>query len=134
MSMTRKEFFRQGILSLGKTALDLADTLKDSSGPAATDQLLACQPLPEPDMDKVASPDNGCCLARSCGCFICIERCEIEAIAMVPGVGIKIDEARCTGCGTCEYVCPVVPRAVRLQPRRKETPSICRDTNLTKEE
>jgi ferredoxin len=41
---------------------------------------------------------------------------------MVMGVGIRIDETRCTGCGTCEYVCPVFPKGVRLQPRNEPEP------------
>jgi ferredoxin len=121
MTLTRKDFFRQAFLSLGKTAVECADTLQGRFDPAPEDlPEEACQPQPEPDQDNAASADNGSCLARSCGCFSCIERCEPGAITMLPGVGIRIDEARCTGCGTCEYVCPVVPKAVRLQPRRPD--------------
>jgi len=118
MTMTRKEFFREAFLSLGKTAVEVSDTLQGSSVPVPEDlPEEEFPPQPEPDQDKVASADNGCCLARSCGCFSCSERCLPGAITMLPGVGIRIDEALCTGCGTCEHVCPVSPKAVRLQPR-----------------
>lgn len=117
MSITRKEFFRQGFLSLGKTALELADTLKGepASPPMALPEM--DQPAVKADMAKVAIPDNERCLARSCGCFACVERCEPQAIMVVPGEGIRIDATRCNGCGSCEYVCPVSPKAVRLAPR-----------------
>jgi ferredoxin len=116
MSITRKEFFRQGFMSLGKTALDLADTLK---GGKLAEVSAAEEPSPpsEPRPDMAAEPFNERCLARSCGCFACAEKCEPQAIMVVPGVGIRVDEALCTGCGTCEYVCPVQPKAVVLVPR-----------------
>jgi len=43
-----------------------------------------------------------------------VERCDTQAISVVMGEGIRIDEACCTGCGTCEYVCPVTPKAVTI--------------------
>lgn len=120
MSITRKEFFRQGFLSLGKTALELAGTLKGEAGHSSPKLSVERDSMPVPNADSVAVPDNSRCLARGCGCFACVEHCETQAILVVPGEGIRIDQARCTGCGTCEYVCPVVPRAVRLAPRRNE--------------
>jgi ferredoxin len=119
MSLTRKEFFRQGFLSLGKAALDIADTLKGGVTPAVVAESNGDAP-PEPRPDMVATPFNDRCLARNCGCFACVERCEPQAIMVVPGEGIRIDLERCTGCGTCEYVCPVVPKAVALVPREKK--------------
>lgn len=120
MSITRKEFFRQGFLSLGKTALELTDTLKGEAGQPALELLPERDTAPVPDGSMVARPDNERCLARGCGCFACVERCEPQAIMVVPGEGIRIDETRCSGCGTCEYVCPVSPKAVRLVPRNNE--------------
>ena len=118
MSMTRKQFFRQGLFSLGKTALDIAETLKADIvlAPAPSAEADASMP-PEPRPDMVATAYNERCLARNCGCFSCVERCEPQAIMVVPGEGVRIDETLCTGCGTCEYVCPVLPKAVALAPR-----------------
>ena len=65
----------------------------------------------------VAAADNEHCLARGCGCFTCLERCEADAIRLLPGKGIQVDSALCTGCGNCEALCPVTPKAVRLRPR-----------------
>jgi|SRR6185369_17276627 len=118
MSITRKEFFRQGFISLGKTALDIAGTLRgDDVVEAAVIPDTVPSGAPRPDMTAI--PFNERCLARNCGCFACVERCEPQAIMVVPGEGIRIDGALCTGCGTCEYVCPVNPKAVILQPRTK---------------
>ena len=120
MSITRKEFFRQGLLSLSKTAFDVAGTLREGADSAVSAVLSEPEPpcLPRPDM--LAEPFNERCLARNCGCFACAERCEPQAIIVVPGEGIRVDGARCTGCGTCEYVCPVQPKAVVLVPRENK--------------
>ena len=118
MGITRKEFFRQGFISLGKTALDIAGTLK---GGEAVEAAVIPDTVPsgEARPDMAATPFNERCLARNCGCFACVERCQTQAIMVVPGEGIRIDETRCSGCGTCEYVCPVNPKAVIMQPRTK---------------
>jgi len=116
MGITRKEFFRQGMFSLGKTAIDVAGTFKSGEAPDAP-VIPDTQPSGEPRPDMAASAFNERCLARNCGCFACVERCQSRAVMVVPGEGIRIDEMRCSGCGTCEYVCPVNPKAVILQPR-----------------
>jgi ferredoxin len=120
MSLTRKEFFRQGILSLGKTALDIAGTLKGGGGIESQNAQLSEFPV-GPRQDMVATAFNERCLARSCGCFSCVERCEAQAVQVLPGEGVRIDESSCTGCGTCEYVCPVMPKAVVLVPRDRKS-------------
>lgn len=118
MSITRKEFLRQGILSLGKTALDIAGTLRGGETAEAA-VIPDSEPPGEPRPDMVATSFNERCLARNCGCFACAERCQSQAIMVIPGVGVRIEEALCNGCGTCEYVCPVTPKAVIVQPRTK---------------
>jgi ferredoxin len=119
MSISRKDFFKQGLFSLGKTALDIAGTLKGDTVAAAAVVIPDTVPSGEARPDMVAEPFNERCLARNCGCFACMERCQSQAIMVIPGEGIRIDEARCTGCGTCEYVCPVNPKAVILTPKAK---------------
>jgi len=120
VNISRKDFFRQTILSLGRTIVEVANAVRPNP-----DAVLQAQPdessaLREPDEKMVASAFNEHCLARQCGCFACVDRCEPQAILVVMGEGIRVEETKCTGCGTCEYVCPMTPKAVRLQPRQNE--------------
>jgi len=118
MDISRKEFFRQGLFSLGKTALDIAGTFTGRM-PVSPAVHHDAAPLAEPRHDMRAEAFNERCLARSCGCFACVERCDVQAIALLPGEGIGIDAERCNGCGSCEYVCPVEPKAVVVVPKRQ---------------
>lgn len=117
MSITRKEFFRQGLLSLGKTALDVAGTLRGGM-PAVQVTATESEQPPEVRPDMVAEIFNDRCLARDCGCFACAERCAPLAVLVVPGKGVRVNETACTGCGNCEYICPVTPKAIILAPRK----------------
>ena len=74
---------------------------------------------PVPDITMVAKADNQYCLAKNCGCFSCSERCEAQAIRVVMGEGVRIIEDLCIGCGTCQYICPVTPKAVRMEHRKQ---------------
>lgn len=122
MNISRKEFFRESLISLSKAVYAVAGVLKPVGGdePEAQDEQEFVS-VERPEL--LAMADNGRCLARSCGCFACIERCEPQAINLVFGSGIKIDAALCTGCGWCEHLCPVNPKAISLVLRdnNKET-------------
>lgn len=112
MTLSRKEFFRKGLFSLGDTLLKATGVLQQPlAGTAGASE------LPYRDQPMVAVPRNERCLVRSSGCFCCVERCAQQAIAVVTGEGIRIDAARCTGCGDCLYVCPVTPKAITLRVR-----------------
>src|ERR1039457_1479505 len=113
MKISRKEFFKKGLFSLGEAVLSMTGSLKmpvvaDLSEQGGKDV------IPEIRADQVAMAFNEQCLAGSCSCFACIERCEARAIHLVIGKGIRIDEESCIGCGSCEYLCPVIPKGVRL--------------------
>jgi MinD superfamily P-loop ATPase len=116
MNISRKEFFRKSIYSLGEAVCSVSEALRSPADATVTVADLQDFVPAERD-DLVAAAHNDTCLARSCGCFSCVERCELRAIKLVPGVGVRINPQLCTGCGTCEYVCPVTPKAVRLQTR-----------------
>lgn len=123
MNISRKNFFKKSLISLGEAVCTISDALKGSAPlPMAipdTDDFDAA-----PRRDLVAVAHNETCLARNSGCFACMERCEPGAIKLIPGVGVRINPQLCTGCGTCHYVCPVTPKAVRMQPRPSiQTPS-----------
>lgn len=119
MNISRKEFFRKSLFTLGEAV----STVSNALNATVTDEAPR-QPegefVPVDREDHVAVAHNEHCLARNCGCFACVERCESQVILVVMGEGIRIDASRCTGCGTCEYVCPVSPKAVTLVPRRPE--------------
>lgn len=119
MSLSRKEFFRQGFFSLGDTLLKAAGLASDQQT-APDDEFL--EQKSAPDLPMVAVARNERCLARNCGCFSCVERCPHQAITIVMGEGIRIDEAVCTGCADCLYVCPVTPKAIGLK---------CKDSSPT---
>ena len=68
-------------------------------------------------VDLVARVDNRHCMAKNCGCFSCLERCESGAISLVLGEGIAIDASLCTGCGDCCNICPLAPQALALVTR-----------------
>lgn len=115
MTLSRKDFFRQGFFTLGDSLLKTAGIVPpeapdDQEHPADDDAGSSTGP-------RFAQADNSRCLARSCGCFSCVERCELQAITLAVGTGIRIDTARCVGCGTCREVCPVTPKAIRLLQR-----------------
>ncbi|MFZ4855849.1 MAG: 4Fe-4S dicluster domain-containing protein [Desulfuromonadaceae bacterium] len=119
MSISRKDFFRQSLSSLGKAAFEIADTLKGHLPAIPVMVAPESSPPSEPQPDLVAEAFNDRCLARSNSCSACVESCEPQAIKLNPGVGIRINPQFCNGCGTCEYVCPVEPKAVVLVPRQQ---------------
>ncbi|HJV33607.1 hypothetical protein [Geomonas sp.] len=125
MKLTRKQFLRQGIFSLGSSVLELATGLRGEPAAVPVEQE---EPELQPRPDMVAVPVGSLCLARNCGCLACVERCEADAITLVPGKGIVIDPALCTGCGNCCYLCPVTPKAVALTAR--ELPPAPRSSTL----
>jgi ferredoxin len=118
MDISRKDFFRKSLFSLGEAILTVKDSLTGT--PPVEPPAEEKEFVPEPQEDQVAVADNQHCLAKNSGCFSCVERCEQQAILVVMGEGIRIDEKMCNGCGTCEYICPVNPKAVSLKPRRKK--------------
>jgi ferredoxin len=123
MNISRKDFFRKSLFSLGEALCSASGVLKISSEPAMpVPDTADFVPTPRNELSAVAHNDT--CLARNSGCFACMERCESGAIKLIPGVGVRINQQLCTGCGTCEYICPVTPKGVRMEARTTmKTPS-----------
>ncbi|HJV66253.1 MAG TPA: hypothetical protein VJ550_11000 [Geomonas sp.] len=117
MNLSRKQFLRRGLFSLGSAALEVAAGLRVREAASAAADPREAEPELRPRPDMVAQSRAGLCLARSCGCLACVERCEAEAITLVPGKGIEINPTLCTGCGSCCYLCPTTPKAVALAAR-----------------
>lgn len=118
MTLSRKDFFKHGLFSLGETLLKVSGSILEAQDSLCSPPV-DVEPVkePVPDINTVATAYNQHCLAKNCGCYACMERCETDAIKLIPGVGLRINQQRCTGCGACEYVCPVTPKAVRMQAR-----------------
>ena len=121
MTLSRKDFFRRSVLSLGETLLKAGGSLQEMRSAiysAPEPAVPECEPLSGENV--VVRADNSHCLAKGCGCFSCEERCEAGAISVVVGVGIRIDEDLCTGCGTCHDICPITPKALSMVPRTEQ--------------
>lgn len=116
MNISRKEFFKKSLISLGEAVFTVKDALKTPDDvpmniPDSDDFVAA------PREDLVAAPHNDNCLAKNSGCFACMERCEPGAVKLIPGAGVRINQQLCNGCGVCEYICPVTPKAIKMQAR-----------------
>lgn len=116
MNISRKDFFRKSLLSFGEALCSASGVVKSPSEPAIEVPDMA-DFVPKPNEEFSAVAHNDICLARNSGCFACMERCEPGAIKLIPGVGIRINPRLCNGCGTCEHVCPVTPKGIRMQAR-----------------
>ena len=124
MTVNRKDFFRGSFYAVGEFLLGTGEALRevrDALGQVG-DRAVAAPSQPEGDDDalgaRVARVDPSHCPAGSCGCFACLDRCEAGALTLDPGRGIVVDEALCTGCGTCLSCCPLAPQALSLVPVR----------------
>jgi ferredoxin-type protein NapG len=52
-------------------------------------------------------------------CLTCLEVCPLgtEVIDFSDGGEIEVKPGACTGCGICQYRCPTIPKAIRVDPR-----------------
>lgn len=117
MNISRKEFFKRSLFSLSEAVNTVTTALNSTSDEVARAVPDSADFVATPSDDRQAVAHNEHCLAKNSGCFACAERCDAGAIRLIPGVGIRINAQLCTGCGTCEYVCPVKPKAVSMQSR-----------------
>lgn len=117
MNISRKEFFKKTLRSLGEAVFTVKDALQTPA--EVTMNLPDCGGfVAAPQEGRVAAPHNEGCLAKNSGCFACVEHCETGAIKLIPGIGVRINLQLCNGCGSCEYICPVTPKAVRMMARQ----------------
>lgn len=71
----------------------------------------------------LAVVDHRICTAGQ-GCHACVAQCPTQAIAMdFASMAIRVEEARCVGCGMCEYICRTVNDriAIKVSPARLGT-------------
>jgi ferredoxin len=79
-------------------------------------------PLAQKRQDKMgwANFNSRTCITQTDGveCGLCARRCPHKAITLVEKDGRKVPRvqvARCTGCGACEYYCPARPKAIYVE-------------------
>lgn len=76
----------------------------------------AIEPIPKEKMRLgLARVDRRLCLAWDQGarCLVCVEACPTEAATPHHG-RVTVDPLKCSGCGICEQVCPVVGSAIHV--------------------
>jgi len=110
MSVSRKEFIRQGIFAFGQ---NLVENLRGGHSPDAA--------VTVAEEYRYLRIDNKRCLAQKGGCFACIDHCPREAVTIALGVGIAIDVDLCDGCGECAVVCPISPTVIAMKPKETES-------------
>lgn len=78
----------------------------------------------------IAAIDQERCLAyQQSGCQVCVEACVYGAITLDEHGRPRVDEAKCNGCGRCEFKCPSNSylsysgskrRGVNVNPRKED--------------
>ena len=61
-----------------------------------------------------------CLMQHGAWCDECVQKCPFtgKALRFEANFRLVVDPEHCTGCGVCEYVCPMNPPAIWVQPRR----------------
>jgi Pyruvate/2-oxoacid:ferredoxin oxidoreductase delta subunit len=109
MSVSRKEFIRQGIFAFGQ---NIVEAIRGGDSPETA--------VSAAEEYRYLWLDNKRCLAQKGGCFACIDHCPREAVTISLGVGIAIDADLCNGCGECAVVCPISPNVIAMKPKETE--------------
>ena len=63
--------------------------------------------------------ETGACLrTQGDDCTLCVDKCPLgsAALAIAAGGGIQVHDEGCVGCGTCQFYCPALPKAIVVQP------------------
>jgi ferredoxin len=99
-------------------------------GKVCNTQAIRYMPLEEKKKLKLGKAviERDLCVAwkEERSCYLCDEVCPYGAISLVMGEGATIDKPgvlpdKCTGCGLCEWKCPVDPPAIYVTPLEVET-------------
>ncbi|HSW43998.1 MAG TPA: 4Fe-4S dicluster domain-containing protein [Phycisphaerae bacterium] len=61
---------------------------------------------------------RACLRTQGDPCTLCVDKCPLgaEALAIGPAGEIQVRETGCVGCGTCQFYCPVLPKAIVVYP------------------
>jgi Na+-translocating ferredoxin:NAD+ oxidoreductase RNF subunit RnfB len=63
-------------------------------------------------------------------CETCVDRCQMDAIALGPEDVAQVDLRRCIGCGLCVTTCPTEAIRLELKPdaQRRDPPQTAQET------
>lgn len=67
----------------------------------------------------LARVDMGLCVrSRGDSCQLCVEKCPVGSVALSVGAAgrIEVTAEGCVGCGSCQFYCPTLPKAIRVDP------------------
>lgn len=121
----------EAILTVGPEEPDQAGTPKidpDLAACVVCDELACMKSCPSGALRLVAEADINMGLARwhprrclrTAGddCQICVEKCPLgeRAIALDRNGNVQINPDGCVGCGSCQFFCPTIPKAVTVEP------------------
>jgi MauM/NapG family ferredoxin protein len=67
-------------------------------------------------MGRAVVDQTVCVRGRGEDCEICIEKCPVGASAIALDADGRVAVAPgCVGCGVCQFYCPTLPRAIRVE-------------------
>lgn len=69
-----------------------------------------------PVMGTAVVTEHLCLAHHHTTCTVCSERCPVPGAISVEAGKPTVNEATCTGCGVCRYVCPAPENAILLMP------------------
>jgi ferredoxin-type protein NapG len=61
---------------------------------------------------------RACLRTQGDRCTLCVDKCPVGSAALVVAAagGIEVHDEGCVGCGTCQFYCPALPKAIVVQP------------------
>jgi len=80
----------------------------------------ALQPVPRYDIDMGTAEwfSDTCVRTHGQECTLCVEKCPVGAVAIELQEGkVVVHPDGCTGCGTCQQVCPTDPKSIIVMPK-----------------
>ena len=76
--------------------------------------------LPMINMGTALWDEQTCVRTRGESCSLCVDQCPVGEFAIkLDGPKVVVKEDGCIGCGTCQKVCPTIPKSIVVIPKRE---------------